>query len=98
MRQMYMTFVALNVTALMLPTAAVKADLFSPLYIKAKALQNSEQCSDRAVAVLNDYIQADRLWLASNPEIHSRIQRVIGYCTSHGFRATGVGSSAPKLP
>jgi hypothetical protein len=98
MRQLYVTFVALNVTALMIPTAAVKADLSSPLYVKAKALQNSEQCSDRTVAALNDYVQADGHWLASNSEIHSRIQRVIGYCTSHGFRATGVGSSAPKLP
>jgi len=98
MRQMHMTFVALSVIALMFSTAAVKADLSSPLYVKAKALQNSEQCSDRAVAVLNEYVQADGHWLAANPEIHSRIQRVIGYCASHGFRATGVGSSSPKLP
>ena len=98
MRQMYMTFVALNVVALTLPTASVRADLSSPLYIKAKTLQNSEQCSDRAVAGLNEYVQADGRWLAANPEVYSRIQRVIGYCASHGFRATGVGSTAPPLP
>ena len=98
MRQMYMAFVGLSAAALVLPTGDIKADLSSQLYVKAKALQNSEQCSDRAMQLLSDYVQADSLWLASNPEIYSRIQRVTAYCTSHGFHATGLGSSAPKLP